>query len=213
MSRIYKRQEMEVKDKIVKGAEELFFSYGIKAITMDDIAKHLSVSKKTLYLHFADKNELVEYLMKLKFKTDENEFKRIQEGSENVVAQVFTMMRYMGEMLSRVNPKLFYDLKKYHPNAWKLFQAFKKDCIECSVESCLEKGKQQGLVRADINSAMLARLRVEEVEMAMDPEIFPPEEYKIIDVQLSLLDHFLHGICTIKGHKLINKYKQIIEEE
>ena len=75
---------METKDRIVKGAEELFFKYGIKSVTMDDIAKHLAVSKKTIYQFFEDKNELVETLMTLKLKEDECEFKQILNASENM---------------------------------------------------------------------------------------------------------------------------------
>src|ERR1700753_3107574 len=108
-----------------------------------------------------------------------------------------------------MNPNLFYDLQKYHPKVWKLFKRFKEDCIENMVEESIRKGIEQGLVRSDINTKIIARLRMEEVEMAFDAETFPPEKFKIIDIQLSLLDHFLHGICTLKGHKLINKHKQL----
>jgi AcrR family transcriptional regulator len=52
-------EETDIKDKILNGAEELFMRYGVRSISMDDIARHLSVSKKTLYQHFADKDDLV----------------------------------------------------------------------------------------------------------------------------------------------------------
>ncbi len=52
-------EEIQTKDKILKGAADLFTRYGIRSISMDDIARHLSVSKKTLYQHFVDKDELV----------------------------------------------------------------------------------------------------------------------------------------------------------
>ena len=69
---------METKDRILLGAEELFFKFGIKSVTMDDIAKELAISKKTIYQFFSDKNELVETLMKFKLAQDECEFKQIQ---------------------------------------------------------------------------------------------------------------------------------------
>ena len=77
----------------------------------------------------------------------------------------------------------------------------------------MEKGKKQGLVRADVNTKIMARLRMEEIEMGFSPEKFPPDKFKIVDVQLALIEHFLYGICTLKGHKLINKYKQVVEED
>jgi AcrR family transcriptional regulator len=204
---------METKDKILKGAEELFFRYGIKSVTMDDIAKHLAISKKTIYQFFEDKNEMVETLMSQSLKKDECEFKQIQAESENVIVEVFNMMKHMGVMFSKVNPNIFYDLQKYHPNAWKQFKVFKHECMAKMVEDSIERGIKEGLVRSDLNAKVLARLRIEEVEMGLNSEIFPPDKFKMLDVQLAMIDHFLHGICTIKGHKLINKFKQVTEEE
>lgn len=204
---------METKDRILLGAEELFFKYGIKSVTMDDIAKHLAISKKTIYQFFSDKNELVETLMTVQLKEDECEFKQIQEESENVIVEVFNMMKHMGTMFSKVNPNVFYDLQKYHPNAWKQFKVFKNDCMAKMVESSIERGVKEGLVRGDLNAKILARMRIEQVEMGLNLDVFPPDKFKMLDVQITMIDHFLHGICTIKGHKMINKYKQVTEEE
>jgi AcrR family transcriptional regulator len=204
---------LETKDKIVQGAAELFFKYGIKSITMDDIAKHLAMSKKTIYQFFSDKNELVEHLMVVKLKEDECQFRQVHQESENVIAEVFNLMKQMSTVFSGMNHTLFYDLQKYHPGAWKLFRIFKHEFIEKMVEDCIRKGIKDGLVRPDLNPKILARMRMEQVEMGFNEEIFPPDKFKMVDVQVALFDHFLHGICTLKGHKLINKYKQIIEEE
>lgn len=204
---------MKTKDRILKGAEELFFKYGIKSITMDDIAKHLGISKKTIYQFYSDKNEVVETLMTQRMNANECELQQITKKSSNVIEEVFAMMKYLGIMFSEMNPNLFYDLQKYHPNSWKIFKKFKEECIERMVEDSVKRGIKQGLVREDINTKIIARLRMEEVEIGFNPEAFPPDKFKIVDVQLALLEHFLHGICTLKGHKLINKYKQVTEEE
>ena len=204
---------METNERILKGAEELFFKYGIKSVTMDDIAKHLAVSKKTIYQFYEDKNEMVEMLMTVKLKEDECEFKQIQKDSENVIVEVFNMMKHMGNMFSKINPTIFYDLQKYHPKAWAQFKQFKEDCMAKMVEESITRGIKEGLVRSDLHPKILARLRIQEVEMGFDAEIFPPDKFKLIDVQIAMLDHFLHGICTLKGHKMINKYKQLTEEE
>lgn len=81
------------------------------------------------------------------------------------------------------------------------------------VEESIIKGIKQGLVRADIDIKTIARMRIKQIEMVFDPTVFPPDKFKIVNIQQTLMDHFLHGICTIKGHKLINKYKSITEEE
>lgn len=207
------QQKMKTKDRILLGAQELFFKYGIKSITMDDIAKHLAISKKTIYKYFADKDEVVETMMIQLMKKNEAQFQNIVDESTNVVEEVFGMMKHMGMMFSQMNPNLFYDMQKFHPNTWNLFKKFKEECIESMVIDSIERGISQGLVRSDINSKIVARLRMEQVEIGFNPQAFPPNKFKIIEVQLALLDHYLHGICTLKGHKLINKYKELIEEE
>lgn len=204
---------MDTKSKIINGAEELFFKYGIKSVTMEDIAKHLGISKKTIYQFYSDKNELVEIFMAERLKENEYECRLIAKNAANVIEIFFALMEHLGVMFSNMNPKLFYDLQKYHPTTWKLFKQFKEGFIELMVQDSLKRGMKEGFVRKDINTKIIARLRMEEVEMGFNPELFPPNKFKIIDVQLALLDHFLHGVCTLKGHKLINKHKQVTEEE
>lgn len=204
---------MSAEDKILKGASELFFKYGIKSITMDDIAKHLGMSKKTIYQHFKEKDEIVHTLMKTSIEEDKIMFSKNTEQSSNVVEEVFGLMKHMRDIFTKINPNLFYELQKYYPNTWKLFKEFKEEYIQHMVERSLEKGRKDGYVRDDIHTKIMARLRMSEVEMAFDPVAFPPDKFNIIDVQLALTEHFLYGICTLKGHKLINKHKEITEEE
>jgi AcrR family transcriptional regulator len=204
---------MENKERILQAAYELFFRYGIKSVTMDDIAKHLSMSKKTIYLYFRDKDEVVQTLMERSLHKDREDFHAIAERAVNVVEEVFEMMKKMNDIFSTINPNIFYDLRKYHPQTWELFHKFKTEFILEQVEKSLEKGKKDGFVRADVNSKLLSKLRGEEIEMGFNPTLFPPDKFRILDVQIAFTEHFLYGICTLKGHKLINKHKQIVEEE
>ncbi len=180
---------------------------------MDDIAKHLGMSKKTIYQHFKEKDEIVHTLMKLSIEEDKIMFSKNSAQSANVVEEVFGIMKNMRDMLGKINPNLFYELQKYYPNTWKLFKEFKEDWVQQSVEHAMEKGRKDGYVRDDLNTKIMARLRMEEIEMAFNPVSFPPDKFNIMDVQLGLTEHFLYGICTLKGHKLINKHKEITEEE
>jgi hypothetical protein len=123
------------------------------------------------------------------------------------------MMKNIQDIFSKINPQLFYEMQKYYPQTWKLFKEFKEDFILNMVQKSLEKGIKEGLVRPDIDIKILSRLRMEQIEWAMNPTAFPPDKFKILDVQLVVVEHFLYGICTLKGHKLINKYKEVTEEE
>lgn len=203
---------MAAKLKILKGAEELIFKYGIKNITMDDIARHLSMSKKTIYKYFKEKDEIIHSLMQLSIEEDKCRFKEVYDKSLNVVEEIFEMMKEMREVFSKINPIVFHELHKYYPETWKEFQSFKSGFIQEMVERSLIKGQKDGLIRKDLNTKLLAKLRVENIEMTLNGQIFTHDKYSLIDIQIAITEHFLYGVCTLKGHKLINKYKNIEEE-
>lgn len=204
------KSHMATKAKILQGAEELIFKYGIKNITMDDIARHLTMSKKTIYKFYKEKDEIVHSLMQSNIDNDKVRFKKIYESSPNVVAEVFEMMKEMREMFSKINPIVFFELSKYYPETWKEFQNFKNGFISEMIESTLIKGQKDGYIRKDINVKMMAKLRVENIEMTLNGAAF--SQFNMVEVQLAITEHFLYGVCTLKGHKLINKYKNIEEE-
>ncbi len=179
---------------------------------MDEIARHLAISKKTIYQFFKDKDEVVHSLMLQTLEDDKCRINNAKHSSKNVVEEVLKMMEEMREMFQRINPILFYELHKFHPQTWRIFQDFKSTFISNMVESSLKRGQIEGFIRKDINIKILTRMRVEMVEQAMRGEMFPHEQFNVLDVQLALTEHFLYGVCTLKGHKLINKYKNIEED-
>lgn len=203
---------MEIKEKILKGAEELFFKYGIKNITMDDIARHLGMSKKTLYQYFKDKDEMVHSLILDKIEEDKCMFGKTHKESENIVVEAFAIMKNIREIMGHVNPILFYELAKFYPKTWEKFNEFKRDFIRINLEESLRMGQEQGLVRSDININILSTMRLESIDMSFNTQLFPSDKFNLVDVHVALTEHFLYGICTLKGHKLINKYKNITEE-
>lgn len=194
-------------ERIIQGGEELFLQAGIKSVTMDDIAKHLGMSKKTIYHFFNDKNDLVIALVKKKLEEDECQINDIIQNSANVIEEMINMMKCSEEIFSRINPIVIHDMQKYHPNAWAEFQKFKADVLVKTLEELLTKGIQQGFIRPDIDVRILAKMRVNQVEMGFNTNIFPIAQFNTWKVQFQLLEHFNYGICTIKGHELLNQYK------
>ncbi len=199
-------------DRIIQGGEDLFLKAGIKSVTMDDIAKHLGMSKKTIYQFFKDKNELVNALVSKKLRKDEDNMCDIINQSGNVIEKMINMMKCSEDIFSRINPIVIHDMQKYHPEAWKQFQDFKLDVIVGTLEELLTEGIKQGHIRTNIDVKILARMRVAQVELGFDTKLFPISEFSTWHVQFQFLEHFIFGICTLKGHKLLNKYKNINEE-
>jgi len=204
---------MEQKDIILKGSLDLFLKYGIKSITMDDISRALGVSKKTIYLYYEDKDVLVSEAVNAFTNFQKETLNSLSEIAKDSIEELMKMSDYMRTNVCNINPALLYDIKKYHPKAWAIFIDYKRSFVEASIEKTLKRGMDEGYFRANLNTKILSRLRMETVEMGFDTEIFPTSEFQTPAVQIEFFEQFVYGICTLKGHKLLNKYKQINEED
>lgn len=173
---------------------------------MDDIAKELGISKKTIYQHFNDKDAIVKEVVERELDCEQSDMDRLEAEASNPIEEVMRTSDYMRASFATVSPVLLHDLKKYHPKAWALFQKHKYENIIQSISGNLQRGMADGLYRADIDVEVLARMRVEQIEMAFDPAIFPPQKFAMIEVHTQLIQHFLRGILTNQGFEIYNNY-------
>lgn len=197
---------MEVKDKIIEGASFLFHKYGVRSVSMDDIARHLSMSKKTLYQYFKDKDELVTIGIQRHMEKEKAEYQEIEATAKDAIHEMTGVSQCMRKNLRDLNASLLFDLQKYHPKAWGVWLDFKDNYIKDSIVATLCRGVEQGLFRKEIDPEVMAIFRVEQVQMAFDDRIFPANKYDFKEVQMKFLDHFIHGIVNEKGRKLLTQY-------
>lgn len=198
---------MEVKDYIITEADKLFCQYGFKSVTMDDIAKHLGVSKKTIYQNFKDKNELINILIRDRILNQDLQMNDCFAKSENAVQELYLGMQDMDYFLATMNPMLFYDLQKYHQEAWLKFVAFKEKEIGKKILENLERGKQEGLYREDINTEVITRMRLDQVDVVFTQNgHYDTNKNSLSSIMVEITRHFLFGICNNEGVKLIHKY-------
>jgi TetR/AcrR family transcriptional regulator, cholesterol catabolism regulator len=201
-------EEQETKYKILTGAEGLFMKYGIRSVSMDDIARQLSVSKKTLYQHFADKDELVTMMSQQHMRRDVKEYEELTNASENSIDELNKISLQIKCDMEDMNPSLLYDLQKFHPKAWALWLDHKNDFIKSSIVRNLKQGISEGYFRAEINPEMMGISRLILIEAAFDGNLFPKDKFNLVNIQSQFFDHFVYGLCTDKGRKLYEKYKQ-----
>jgi AcrR family transcriptional regulator len=199
---------MDVKERILEKACDLFMRYGIRAITMDEIASQLGISKKTIYHFFTDKDEIVEAVAEQEVHSSQLECERWQGISENAVHEIFLAIEQMEEILKAMNPLIMYDLEKHYPKAYKKFRDHKYRFMYQMIKENLERGIKEELYRPEINIDIIAKHRIESAFMGFNQDIFPHNKYKISDVGNELGIFFLHGITTLKGKKMIEKYLQ-----
>lgn len=196
---------MEIKDKIVEGARRLFFQYGVRSVSMDDVSRELAMSKKTLYQYFTNKDELVTDVAELSIEEQKIRFFSIPEDRENAVHELLLLSKCIRDTVKEVHPSLMYDLKKYHPEAWGRFNKFKYEFIWGSVLQNIRDGKAQGFYREAINEELLATLRVEVIQLVFDG-FFAKVDLPFSEIQMQLFEHFSFGLMTEKGNKLFQEY-------
>jgi TetR/AcrR family transcriptional regulator, cholesterol catabolism regulator len=205
-------EETDIKRKILKGAESLFMKYGVRSISMDDIARHLSVSKKTLYQHFEDKEDIVTITCQAHIENVSKEFLDIKHSAENAIEELAKISFCLKQNSEEMNPTLLFDLQKYHPKAWSVWLNHKNKFIRESVIQNLKQGIEEGYFRPEIKVEIIAAMRLELVQLGFDDTIFPPSQFKVAEVQMQIFDHFVYGIVTEKGKKLYQKYKESLVE-
>ena len=194
------------KERILEKATDLFMRYGIRSITMDEIATQLGVSKKTLYQFFADKDAMVEAVMNEEMKRNEEECRQFSAMAENAVHEIFLAMDNMQEMLKAMNPQLIHDLEKHHPAAFKRLKQYKYHFLYGMIRENLERGIREDLYRADINTDLTVRHRIESAFMPFNQEVFPQNKFPMNQACQELAILFLHSVSSLNGKKMIEKY-------
>lgn len=199
---------MESKEQIAQVAEDLFLAYGVRSVTMDDISKKLAISKKTIYQHYRDKDEIVCLVTERVMEREQEQINEIKKEAKDVIHELILLSKYLRAHGQNVNPSVLFDLQRYHRSAWEIYLKFKESVFLYSLIGTLNKGKEMGYFREDINVEIMALLRLEEIQMAYDPDVFPRDKFDFQEVQVQLFDHFVHGILTKKGLETLKLYKE-----
>jgi AcrR family transcriptional regulator len=177
---------------------------------MDEIARELGISKKTIYQYFKDKDDLVCEATSYILDCDRKEFEEIQTQSDNSIEELFLISKCLRRNFENLNPSILFDLKRYHPKAWDIFIEFKEKFFKETVRQTLNKGINEGYFRPEINVDILTILRLEQVQMSFDPRIFPKGQFDFKEVQMQFFDHFVNGIFTEKGRTY---YRELFQQE
>ncbi|MCW3089058.1 MAG: TetR/AcrR family transcriptional regulator [Ferruginibacter sp.] len=194
--------------RIRQKAHELFMQYGLRSVSMDDIANSLGISKKTIYLYFADKDELVDAVVESEFQKNERICEYDRSNSVNAVHEIFMAIDMMVEMFSSMNPALIFDMQKYYPKAFLKFHRYKNDFLFNVVRDNILRGIKEGLYRTDIHVDIISRFRVESMMMSFNPEFNSKLKLSMAVIEEELIIHFLFGLVSVEGYHLILQYQQ-----
>jgi AcrR family transcriptional regulator len=201
---------MVERQRIIAGSQELFKNASIKSVTMDEIAHHLGVSKKTIYTHFKNKEELVMALVTDNIEDYKKKISSILKNPGKVFFKLFELSNCVTAIFSGINPIQRNDLCRYFPDIWSLFKKFKEEVLTDAFASILQKGKDDGLVRSELRINILVQMRVDQIQQGFDKWVFPSNSFNDSEVQEELTNLFLYGIATPKGIKELQGLPQLI---
>jgi len=200
--------DTDTKERIRQTAHNLVMQYGIRSISMDDIAGALGMSKKTIYQYYADKDELVDEVVSSIIQYNQACCERDRQMADNAIHEIFLAMEFMMEVFRSMNNSLLFDMQKYHPAAFQRFAKHKNDYLYNIIKENLARGIREELYRPDIKVDILARFRVESVIIPFSPEFYGKVKASLADIEEEILLNFLFGLVSQKGYKLILKYQQ-----
>lgn len=199
------------RDRIMVEARSLMLHYGIRSTSMDDLANHLGMSKKTIYQYFKDKNELVDAIVTSLLQHNCDLCVRESEQAKDAIHEMFLAMNSNREIVQSMNPIILYDLQKYHPASFEKFKKFKNEFLFGIMKNNISRGISEGLYRADCNVNIISKFRTESVEFLFNREISQELKYSMEAVFRELHFLFMYGLVTPKGYKIIQKYQQQLE--
>ncbi|MCC6462920.1 MAG: TetR/AcrR family transcriptional regulator [Saprospiraceae bacterium] len=193
----------EQQAKWLKRVEDLFMRYGIKSITMDDVARELGISKKTLYQFVDSKDDLVNRMLERHIEEEKEQCGQLNRKAANAVEEMFLVIETNNQQLAQMKANIVYDLQKYHRDAWEKIQAFQQGFLYKIVCDNLERGVREGVYRSDFDVDIVARLHIAQSFQLFDEDIFPQNAYSKERLFREFLMHYLYGIVSEKGLQLL----------
>ena len=202
---------MKTADRIIAGATKLFLRKGVKIVTMDDIAVHLGMSKRTIYEHFATKKDLLIACLDNNHAIQQHKHEFLDGKDVNIFEIVFHIFFYSDEEHKRIR-KFVDDMRQYYPEIVE--ERFERHCDEAiqKMQSGLECSKKQGLVNPDINVETASHVILEALyDVVSRPSVLPDPKVTKEKALEFIIIYFFRGIASEKGlhliDELIKRYK------
>lgn len=200
----------ELKNILLK-VRELYMKYGIKSITMDDVARELGISKKTLYQYVTDKDDLVGKFVDNEITIRQEEICKCFRIGFSAIEELFEISLFMNKLLREQNPATDYDLKKYYPQHYQKTIKARQEGIYNYILLNLKKGINEGLYRKEMNTEVIAKLYLWRSENTILSDLFSIEEFTSIKLFVELLTYHIRAIATEKGIIALEKKVKELE--
>jgi TetR/AcrR family transcriptional regulator, cholesterol catabolism regulator len=186
-------------DRILSESLRLFMKNGIRSISMDDIAKELGMSKKTIYQYVANKTELVEMVLDFMREKESNICIDGDMTKMNAIDILLAVSRNVSRQMKDLNPINAYELQKYYPSIYREFILKKRDHVYTTLKQNFEQGIAEGIYRNDLDIDLVARLYIQKLVDVHDPEFLSSVNFSFEKVFQVMFDNHIRGIANAEG--------------
>lgn len=195
-------------EEIIYKSAELFRQFGVRSVSMDDISREMGISKKTLYQHVKNKNELVEKILDFTFENELAFFEEKGRPEVNAIDALLDVSVFISEQIKLFSPSVTFDLKKFYPEIFKKHMEKSQKCAYEAVFKNLEYGIEQGLFRKEINPEIVATLYVNKIEDLHDQEFYADKEISFEMIFETMFENHIRGIANEKGIAYFEKRRK-----
>lgn len=189
--------------EIIDNAAEIFLKHGIKSVTMDDLAKGLGVSKKTIYKYFEDKNDLITKIVIAKTTRDKMVCEAARVETKNAIEALFKISEFVSNMLSNVHSSVFFDLQKYHRDAWEVMEEHKHFFVKSQIKQNIERGQKEGLYRDSVNPEVISSVYISTMDGLFDGSTFDTGSLNFGDIFNEIVGFQIRGLASNKGREYL----------
>ena len=190
---------MKAVDNVLQKSAELIMKFGVKSNTMDDVAKHLGISKKTLYQHFSNKEDMILKCAKAKFEFFSSALAQIKETSSDAIDELIQIDHFLIKNRIKRNPIVFNELQRYYPEIFTETYELHQSYVSNLVKSNIERGISEGLFRDDIEPNIIAALYAGRIEAVVQGQNELEEQYSFETIIQENLIYHIRGIATPQG--------------
>lgn len=194
-----------MKQQILEKATDLFLGYGFKSVTMDDLAREMGISKKTIYSHFENKTQLVRACTLHILNVISGGIDQICALRKNPIEELYEIKKFAMLHLKDERSSPQYQLQKYYPKVYETIRKKQFELMEDCVQDNLRRGIEMGIYRDNLNIDFVSRIYFSGMTMIKDHSIFPPEKYPPAGLTDEYLEYHLRGIVTPEGREVLNK--------
>ncbi len=195
-----------LENKTFQKIEDLFLRCGFKSVTMDDVARELGISKKTLYQFVDNKKDLIEKVVFAYIEEEKKLVTEISSTAKDAIQEMLMISKHVNLSLKKVNSNVIFDLQRYYPSAWDIIENYRIQYIYEEIMKNTEWGIKEGIYRKEINSKIIAKLYIGIMHRIFDLSFFPADKYKSSEIYIACVQYHIHGIASPKGLELLNEY-------